>query len=588
MEMLVPRRYQPEDSMIRLFARFVLAAVVFLCPFTARAFDLTLLHVNDFHSYLDPTSEKLAPEGKPTYVRLGGWARLQTAVNGVRAETANVILLHAGDAVQGGLYYMKYGGRPEMEFLDRLGFDAFTPGNHEFDRGASYLAEILGYTRVPTVCANLDGSRVPALAARIKPYEIVERGGERVGIVGLITPDTEFISSPGKVRFADTVHMATLIVRELQARGVNKIVLLTHVGFEQDKRLAAEVPGVDVVVGGHSHTLLGNAGIEAMGLRPAAAYPTVVKGADGSDVYVVTAWKWGRVLGRLDLTFDEAGHVIRAEGDPLLVLGDGFKRKNDAGLKVEVQGAERKALLAFIQADPEAAVVPADPAARKFLGPFSEGVEAMRNEVIGEAVLPLPHIRVPGVTDSGEPLPTGSLIAPLVCRSMLARLRGTGEPADIALLNAGGVRESVDQGDITMGTAYTLLPFNNTLVLLGLTGEQIRRTLETGVDRGQGAFLYAGGLRYTADMRRPEGGRVLCVDTLDAAGDWTPLDPDRTYRVVTNAYLASGGDGFDILQSAASSYDTGFVDAQAFIDYVRQQRVLKPLPSTGVTYIPAK
>jgi 5'-nucleotidase len=574
--------------MIRLFARLVLAAAIFLCPVSARALDVTLLHVNDSHSYLDPTAEKIAPQGKATYARLGGWTRLQSAVDGVRAEKSNVILLHAGDAVQGGLYYMKYGGKPEMEFLDRLGFDAFTPGNHEFDRGAPYLAGFLAYTKVPVVCANLDASAVPALAARIRPYVIVERGGDRVGIIGLITPETEFISSPGDVKFSDAVHAATLIVRELEARGVNKIVLLTHEGYEADKRLAASVPGVDVIVGGHSHTLLGNSGIEAMGLRPAGAYPTVVKGADGNDVYVVTAWKWGRVLGRLDLTFDDSGRVTRAEGKPTLVLADGFKRKDDAGQKVEVRGPARDELLAFIKSNPEAAVVPADPAARKFLGPFSEGVEAMRTEVIGQAVLPLPHIRVPGTTDSGEPLPHGSLIAPLVCQSMLARLKGTGQPADIALQNAGGVRESVEQGDITMGTAYTLLPFNNTLVLLGLTGAQVRQALETGVDRGGGAFLYVGGARYTADMRQPEGQRVLSIDILDGMGNWAPLDPARTYRVVTNSYLATGGDGLDILKSAASSYDTGFVDAQSFIDYVRQQSMLKPLPTTGVTYIPAK
>ncbi|WP_338669501.1 bifunctional metallophosphatase/5'-nucleotidase [Pseudodesulfovibrio methanolicus] len=574
--------------MIRSFARLVLAAIIVFCPVTARALDVTLLHVNDSHSYLDATADKIAPQGASTYCRLGGWTRLKSAVDAVRAEDGNVLLLHAGDAVQGGLYYMKYGGRPEMEFLDRLGFDAFAPGNHEFDRGAPYLAELLAYTKVPVVCANLDGSAVPALAARIRPYVIVQRGGDRIGVIGLITPETKLISSPGDVKFSDTVHAATLIVRELEARGVNKIVLLTHEGYEADKRLAAAVPGVDVVVGGHSHTLLGNSGIEAMGLRPAGAYPTVVKGADGNDVYVVTAWKWGRVLGRLDLTFDDAGRVTKAEGKPLLILADGFKRKNDAGQKVEVKGAAREDLLAFIATNPEAAVVPADPAARKFLGPFSEGVEAMRTEVIGEAVLPLPHIRVPGTTDTGEPLPRGSLIAPLVCQAMLARLKATGEPADIALQNAGGVRESVDQGDITMGTAYTLMPFSNTLVLLELTGAQVRQALETGVDRGEGAFPYVGGARYTADMRRPEGQRVLCVDTLDLEGNWTPLDPARTYRVVTNSYLASGGDGYAVLKDAASSYDTGFVDAQAFIEYVRQQRMLKPLPTTGVTYIPAK
>ncbi|WP_272701634.1 bifunctional metallophosphatase/5'-nucleotidase [Desulfovibrio sp. Fe33] len=575
--------------MIRFFIDFVLAAAIVLQPAAGLCFDLTLLHVNDSHSYLDASTERIVPQGVPVQARMGGWARLASAVRDVRAGAGNVILLHAGDAVQGGLYFMRYGGRPEMELLDRLEFDAFAPGNHEFDRGASFLAGMLQYAKVPVVCANLDASAVPALAARVRPYTIVERGGDRIGVIGLLTPETRVISSPGEVQFRDVVHAAALLVRELEARGVNKIVLLTHQGFAEDKRLAAEVPGVDVVVGGHSHTLLGNpGGVEALGLRPEAAYPTVVRGADGQDVYVVSAWKWGRVLGRLDLSFDEAGRVTGAEGRPVLLLGDSFRRRDDAGRMAELKGADREALLARIGADPEAAVGPEDPAIKEYLAPFRKGVEAMNAEVIGEAVLALPHIRVPGVTETGVRLPRGSLIAPLVCQSMLARFDSTGEPADIALLNAGGVRESVERGAITAGAAHALLPFNNTLVLLELTGGQVRRALETGVDRGDGAFPYVGGARYTADMRRPEGRRVLSVDILDGSGNWTSLDPLRTYRVVTNAYLASGGDGYEVLKSAAPAYDTGFVDAQAFIRYVRRQHMLKPLSSTGVTYIPAK
>jgi 5'-nucleotidase len=575
--------------MLRLIARLVLVSAFFFNPVPARGFDVTLLHVNDSHSYLDATGERIAPGDAPVHARLGGWARLKSAVDAVRARQGNVVLLHAGDAVQGGLYFMKYAGEPEMALLDRLGFDAFELGNHEFDRGPSFLAGLLDRTKVPVLCANLDGSSAPALAARVKPYVILRRGGDRIGVIGLLTPETRFISKPGPATFSSPVHTASLLVRELEARGVNKIVLLTHVGFEEDKRLAATIPGVDVIVGGHSHTLLGNPdGIAAMGLRPAAAYPTVVRGADGNDVYVVTAWKWGRVLGRLDLTFDDGGRVTGAVGGPLLILGDEFERGRGAGPEAEVRGADREALSALIEADPEAAVVPADPDIQRFLAPFREGVKAMRTEVIGEAVQPLPHIRVPGTTDTGEYLPHGSLIAPLVCQSMLARLRPFGRPADIALLNAGGVRESVDRGDITVGSARTLLPFGNTLVLLELTGRRLRLAVEQGVNRGGGAFPYLGGARYTADMRQPEGRRVLCVDVRDDAGGWRPLDPARTYRVVTNSYLASGGDGYAVLASGAPRYDTGFGDAQAFIDYVRQRRRLRPLPSTGVTYLPAK
>ncbi|MCJ2164404.1 5'-nucleotidase C-terminal domain-containing protein [Pseudodesulfovibrio sp. S3] len=575
--------------MFKMMSSCLLALVIALGPQCALAFDLTVLHVNDSHSYLDATGDKLAPGGASTYVQTGGWARLQTAVDDVRGKRTNVVLLHAGDAVQGDLYFMKYGGKPEMELLDRLGFAAMTLGNHEFDKGADFLAGFLKYTKVPILCANMDASAVPALAARVKPYVVTEFQGEKVGIIGLTIEETATISSPGKVTFADEAKTALKYVRELEALGVNKIILLTHVGLETDKKLAASVPGVDVIVGGHSHSLLGGSEVlGALGLHPEADYPVVVKGADGNDVYVVTAWKWGRILGRLDVTFDDQGHATAARGKPVLILADTFKRKNEAGRKAELAGAPREELLALIKANPMAEVVVADSGATTFLGPFSEGVDAMRNDVIGTAAATLTHIRVPGLTDSGESLPHGSLIAPIVCQSMLAKLGTTKEPADIALMNAGGVRDSVSQGNITVGTAYTLMPFNNTLILLTLTGAQVKTALETGVTRSGGAFPYMSGARYTADMNRAEGERITDVEVLGRDGKWAGLDPARSYRLVTNSFLASGGDGYEVMKQATSSYDTGFVDAEAFIEYVQKEKTLTPLAAYGVTYIPAR
>jgi 5'-nucleotidase len=193
---------------------------------------------------------------------------------------------------------------------------------------------------------------------------------------------------------------------------------------------------------------------------------------------------------------------------------------------------------------------------------------------------------VPGVTDSGERLPHGSLLAPLVCRSMLDKLGATGSPADIALMNGGGVRISIPEGDITVGTVFSMMPFNNTLFVLKLTGKEVRTALETGVARGGGAFPYVGGLRFAADMNQPEGSRVHAVEVLGREGSWQSLVPHRTYSVVTNSYLASGGDGYEVLKRATDRYDTGFVDSLVFLDFVKRKRTLRPLPSTGVTYIP--
>ncbi|MBI9079993.1 MAG: 5'-nucleotidase C-terminal domain-containing protein [Pseudodesulfovibrio sp.] len=569
---------------------FGLALALLLLAQPVWSFDLTLLHVNDSHSYLDATSDKLKPGGESTYVKLGAWARLKTAVDAVRSEKKNVVLLHAGDVVQGDLYFMKYGGRPEMEFLDRLGFDAMTLGNHEFDKGPDFLADFLDYARVPVLGANVDAVGIPKLAARVKPYCIFSYGEEKVGVIGLTTGDTARISKSGPgVSFGDEAEAARKYVRELEAQGINKIVLLTHVGLDRDKELAAVVPGVDVIVGGHSHTLLGDAAtMNTMGKTVEGPYPVVVKGADGNDVYVVTAWKWSRVLGHLDVIFDDEGHVIAARGKPIMLLADDFKRKNEAGDKIELTGAARKAVLKDIADNPMTEVVAESTESVAFLKPYNKGVEGMRQDVIGVATGPLPHIRVPGVTDSGVPLPHGSLMAPIVCQSMLDKVDSTGESVTIAFMNAGGVRVGLEQGNITVGSAYVLLPFNNTLHVLRITGRQIRVALEHGVTIGDGAFPCVAGARYTADMTRPEGSRVTRVDVLGRDGKWESLDAAKKYNMVVSAFLASGGDGYEVLKQVADRYDTGFGDVQAFIEYVKKRKDIAPPKSTGVTYIPAR
>jgi len=500
-----------------------------------------------------------------------------------------VALLHAGDAVQGELYFMKYGGKPEMEFLNRFVFDAYVLGNHEFDRGSKFLAGMLNYCTIPVLGANMDASANKPLARNVKPYILLQYGSERVGVIGLANEETGVLSSPGNVTFSNAAETAARYISELEAQGIDKIVLLTHVGLKRDLELARTVKGVDVIVGGHSHSLLGApATLSALGLTGEGEYPMQVQGVDGRPVYVVQAWKWGRVLGRLDISFDDSGHVESIKADPELLLADSFLRRKDGGQKVELQGEERTQAVNAVRANGMAEVVPPDSLSEAFLEPYSEGVQAMRTEVIAQADAPLTHIRVPGITESGQRLPGGSLIAPIVCRSMLDKVNSTGEKVDIALQNGGGVRESVPKGKITVGTAYTLLPFSNTLVILKMTGADFAKVLETGVTRGGGAFPYVAGVRYAADMRRPKGERITSIALRQQDGSWSPIDPAATYKVVTNSYLAKGSDGFTLLGQLPDRYDTGFVDAQAFIRYVSALGNVKPPLSTGIKYTPAK
>ncbi len=573
--------------MMKIIPPLVLAAsLVLLTAMAAQAFEMTIIHVNDTHSHLESSVDKLSFDGKKTYVRLGGWDRLKTKVDQVRAEKKNVALLHAGDAVQGTLYFTKYKGLPEMEFMNLLGFDAMVLGNHEFDKGPQVLAEFLGYAEFPLLSANANMDAVTKLKAEVKPYTILEYNGEKVGVIGLTLKDTAVISSPGPVTFADETATAKKCVAELEGRGINKIIALTHMGYGRDMALAESVPGIDVVVGGHSHTLLGDAeALSGLGKRGGGPYPTIVKGADGNDVYVVSSWEWGKAAGVLDVGFDDAGHVTSCAGNAVFLLSDILLRKNADQKKVELEETERRKIHDLVAASPVAEIVASDPAAVKLLGPYKEGVREMESQIVGDASESLPHIREPGVHIGGESMPGGSYIAPLICEAMLWKARSVGLGGDLALQNAGGVRTDVPQGKISVGAVYTLMPFGNTLFVIDLTGAQVKEALETGATRGGGAFAYVAGARYTVDMNRPEGDRVTNVE-VNKGGKWQALKDGTTYRVVTNAYIAAGGDGYVVLgNSTGYRYDTGFVDAQTFMDYVRMVKTLKRPASTGITFI---
>lgn len=572
--------------MKRLFP-YLAALALILMPDVGWGLDLTILHVNDSHSYLESTADKLLLDEQKTYVRLGAWPRLASAIHHVRRERDNVALLHAGDAVQGGLYFIQYNGNPEMRFLNRLDFDAMTLGNHEFDRGADFLANMIECAGMPVLGANIDAPGVPRLNEKVKPYTVLSFEGEQVGIIGLTLKETDQVSSPGPgVTFADEAETARRYVKKLQSMDIDKIILLTHVGLERDKRLAATVPGVDIIVGGHSHTLLGDENaLQALGKHGQAPYPVVVKGVDGNDVYVVQAWKWGRVLGRIDLTFDSSGQITHAAGHPLMLVADDFKRKDGNGHKTALRGTARQAVLDTLADNPAARVMAEDRSSAAFLAPFTQGVSQLHAKIIGEAKAPLPHVRAPGETTLGRTMLHGSLLAPLVARSMLEKIDRTGTNAEIAILNGGAVRDSLKQGPISIGTAYTLMPFRNTLYTMDISGSMLKDVLEQGVTRSGGAFPYLAGARYVADMNRVEGDRITSVE-VQSGNAWQPLEAERVYHVVVSSYLANGGDGYAMFTKASRRYDTGFVDTEAFIEFVQAHKTLSPPKNTGVTYIP--
>ncbi len=552
----------------------LVALLLWSCAYAEGGFVLEILHLNDTHSNLVPTGLKIypVPGGERVTIPAGSVARTAAEIEEIRQAGENVIFLHAGDLVQGTLFYTVYGGAADADVYNVIRPDAMTLGNHEFDRGSESLAHLLDQLRFPVVCANIDVSSDSLLAGRIPPFTVLEVGGERIGVVGLLTEELHSVSSPSpETVLLPLAGSAQAVIDSLHGLGVNKIIILSHIGYENDLQLASELSGADVIVGGHSHTLLGD--FSRLGLDPQGDYPTVVQAADGQTVLVVQAWRYGQVLGRLRVEFDENGSVAGFTGSPVILTGEPFL----TGSGDTLSGYDLDTFLAVLAENPLLSVVPEDGLVAGIVESYSEAISGLEEEPVAAAEDDLPHIRIPG----GD-LPQGSMIAPIVCDALLWKANDIGTGADIALQNAGGVRIDIPKGEITVGTVYRLLPFSNTLAVLDITGQELHEMLENTLtdifDEGcsDGAFPYVAGMRFTAIRSAPSGQRITDLEVQGPDGSYMEIDPSRTYRLVTNAFVAGGGDGYSMLAGRPFT-DTGFTDSEVFIEYLRMLGNVDPV-----------
>ncbi len=295
-----------------------------------------ILHINDMHSRLEhiaPSDGTCGGSALEAGNCFGGAARLATAIRERRAALAEqgvpVLTLDAGDQSQGTLFYTTYGGKAEVEMMNLIGFDAMTLGNHEFNRGPDSLAEMLGTADFAVVSGNTVVPADHALHPLVRDHLVIERPGVTVGILGVTTPDTAFLSSPGDaISFADPAeHLADGVAR-LKAQGVHNIIVLSHLGFRQDQALAEAVDGLSLIVGGHSHTLLSNT------VPDAPSYATMVESPSGRAVPIVQAYAFSRYLGDLAVEFDADGAVVSAEGDTIELTMAAFDEAADVAARV--------------------------------------------------------------------------------------------------------------------------------------------------------------------------------------------------------------------------------------------------------------
>lgn len=484
---------------------FILASSGILPAQSQKTVQIVILHTNDLHGNLLPvTDKKVAPPPE----KVGGSAYIAGLVKQIRGSNfGKVLLLDAGDIAQGTLVSNYFYGRPVIEVMNRMGYDAMVLGNHEFDWGMKALNEMLKVARFPVLAANVVDRATGKSLGFTKPYCVLDVAGIKVGIIGVANPFTPTITKAANVKgleFLSPERSVEAYSAELRKQGIRVIGVVSHLGIEGDEKLAASIGGLAFIVGGHSHTVLKD--------------PKKV-----GDTVIVQAGSTGKYLGRLSLNIDpNSGKVIsHTRADELIPVLDGS-----------------------IKPDPEVA---------KIVEGYEARIRPIMEKVVAEALEDLPAKVSDGEVDS----PLGNLITDSMrenCKS------------DIAIYNSGGIRASIQKGPVTTGMIFTVLPFDNVLIKMDLTGEQIRKLLEAGT-RGKGV-LQVSGMTYTYSPASPEGSRIK-----EVLVNGKPLDAKKIYRICTIDFLATGGDGFTIFKKGKNLL-YGDLSRDVFVRYAENLKRL--------------
>ncbi|KAK2855849.1 hypothetical protein Q5P01_004584 [Channa striata] len=542
---------RPQRCALPRLCRLLLLLLGFTVSSSA-AWDLVLLHTNDVHARVEETSESSGKCGRPGAC-FAGVARRATAIKRIRSSTNNVLLLDAGDQFQGTVWFNYFKGAEAAHFMAMLRYDAMAFGNHEFDNGVEGLMKpFMQNIKCPVVSANIkaDQSLAPTFGISYRPYVIISVGDQKVGVVGYTSRETPALSKPGPhLRFEDEVDALQPHVDKLKTLGINKIIALGHSGFTVDQEIAKKVRGVDVVIGGHSNTFL-YTGTRPSSEAPAGPYPFMVQSDDGRQVPVVQAYAFGKYLGHLKVTFDEAGNVVSSSGNPVLLDSS----------------------------------IPQDPEVLADVDKWKKHLANYSAQVVGKTLVFLDG-------NAQECRFRECNLGNLICDAMIENnIRFPDgvqwNQVSACLLNGGGVRASIDEsnrnGSITMEDLISVLPFGGTFDLVQLNGSTLRKAFEHSVRRyGQstGEFLQVSGFHVEFDLSKPPGHRVLSLSILCTkcrVPRYEPVQDTKLYKVVLPSYMVDGGDGFSMIRDEKLKHNSGDLDITVVSNYISKKQQVYP------------
>lgn len=502
-------------------------------------FQLSIIHINDFHARFEETNEQSLPcrEGQKC---IGGIARMKTVIDRLRSTRKNAIILNAGDNFQGTFWYNLLRHNVTSYFLNLLQADATTLGNHEFAHRTEGVVPFIRMLESPMVVANIDDRHEPSLQNLLQKSIVVERGGRRIGIIGVILRETSEIANTDQLRFTNEIQAIRDESTKLRQAGVNIIIVLSHCGLDREKEIALENGDfVGVIVGGHSHHFLYTSIDDTFPgpVRPDGPYPIVVTPKSGKDrrVLIVHASAFSKYVGDLTVYFDYAGHVKYYDGNPIFL---------DTNVEKDSEIEER-------------------------LRPWREEVDRLGQRVVGEALVSL-------MNDDcwiGE-CALGSFAADAFVfetQHVNPELR-----VAAAIMQSSGMRSSFPKGNITYGDIVSFMPFENTLDLVQMTGDVLIDVFEHSLSRvwANGEFIHklqVSGFQLTFNISKPMGQRMQTVLIReDILGEFENLNPHKLYTVIVPSFLAGGGDGFTMIKLNREHHRVGLLDIDIMESYIKR------------------
>ncbi|MCL1145333.1 bifunctional metallophosphatase/5'-nucleotidase [Shewanella sp. 10N.261.52.F9] len=574
---------------------------------TLAQYKLKLAHINDTHSHFDANRIQFtitAPQKELTlYSHTGGYARiayqLKQARDLAKSAQQEFLFLHGGDSFQGTLYFNEFKGKANSDLLNMLKPDAMVLGNHEIDAGNEPVLDFLNDIQFPLMAGNMDLSHeCPDKSARLANHRnlldfcsdtqtakvlLKPLADKQVAIFGITLDQMSEIAGPDEdTHFVNAIATTKRTVTQLNDAGIEHIIVLSHLGVDQDRVLAAEVDGISLIVGGHSHTLQGD--FSTLGLS------NMPYGERINHTAILHAGKYAETLGIADVIFDAKGKVINLSGGNYFMLDQQFilQASDDVSPQDYINVREQLLTNPLILWDEEDSQVQT-----RILQKYRPSLDALSNKILAFVPKNLVHTRLPS-----KALPHGSEIAPWVSRSMYQETRELGIDVDFALHNAGGVRQSLDKGDVSLAEVLgRILPFDIPLVAYEIQGIYLFQMLESAINAatnnsvigtGAGSFPYTYGLKYFYDGKQPLGERIIKLEILTKiAGSerWLAVNPEIFYKGVSSSYTASGKEGYyPILQAKWQQDIEGLSLPQAFTRFISKAETLDEMIEPQVHY----